>query len=469
MDWHHLLTPIRLYSNRNMQQQADIGRSAFQKDYDRVIFSNAFRRLHNKTQVHPLHPNDHVHGRLTHSLEVASIGRTLGIRLGEYLKPQLPDQLNPESIGMLVQTACLAHDIGHPPFGHAGERVIANWFIQHQTDPRMTAMNNQEQLIDLCCFDGNAQGFRVLTKIEQHYQKGGLRLTAPTLASIIKYPWLSSMLHDDIERALPKHSLPTITPPTKPIKLNIFLSEKAILEQVMELLEVPKISPCRWMRHPLSYLVEAADDICYALVDLEDALRLALIDSELLDSVLEPLGLPPIKNIEGHNDLAKAATLRGRAMGICIDQVINFFTGNINKILTNEENTPILDDCNQGVSTCINVAKHVAQKHIFDRAKQRLLHIGSEKIIHCLLDNFSQAVFNHFQSNQGHPTKPLNTHDSKLISMMRSNLPKHSTSLYEHYRCMLDYITGMTDGYAIRIAQAIEPDQQFSKVGQSPF
>lgn len=170
MNWHQLLNPVRF--QKPSFCSAETGRSQFQKDYDRIIFSHAFRRLNSKTQVHPLHENDHVHSRLTHSLEVASVGRTLGVSVGEAIAEQLPPTIRSDDLGVIVQAACLAHDIGNPPFGHAGEQAISHWFRAHWNDPRFNAIEDQVERTDLCHFEGNAQGLRLVTRIERHYKTG---------------------------------------------------------------------------------------------------------------------------------------------------------------------------------------------------------------------------------------------------------------------------------------------------------
>lgn len=189
MNWEQLLNPNRL---GNRPSKVEKGRSPFNSDQDKVIFSGSFRRLARKTQVHPLATNDHVHNRLTHSLEVASVGRTLAIRVGQSLKERgrLPDGFNPTDIGDIVQAVCLAHDIGNPPFGHTGEEAIRHWFQHEEAADYLIGLNPNE-ICDLETFEGNAQGFRVLTSSEFHPYDGGLRLTYASLASFLKYPWTS--------------------------------------------------------------------------------------------------------------------------------------------------------------------------------------------------------------------------------------------------------------------------------------
>ncbi|MGY8873169.1 MAG: dGTP triphosphohydrolase, partial [Pseudomonadales bacterium] len=237
MRWDKLLT-VKRYGHE-LIASPEVGRSHFHKDHDRVVFSSAFRRLGRKTQVHPLVLNDHIHTRLTHSIEVGSVGRTLGIRVGELLTSSLPEWVSSHDIGMIVQSACLAHDIGNPPFGHAGEYAIRDWFKQSKGAEFLKPLSSLECL-DLETFEGNAQGFRVVTCIENHLYDGGLRLTYPTLGTLLKYPWTA-------EHAIGKG------------KFSCYLTESETLNKLGDELGLVSLGKNRWCRHPLAYLMEAAD------------------------------------------------------------------------------------------------------------------------------------------------------------------------------------------------------------------
>ncbi len=187
MRWEQLLSPRRLHDQRSTSTR-EIGRSPFHKDHDRIVFSGSFRRLGRKTQVHPLTENDHIHTRLTHSLEVGCVGRSLGMIVGELLRDRLPEWITPADLGVIVQTACLGHDIGNPPFGHAGEYAIRDWFQRAQSSGLLEGLSDAERE-DLLTYEGNAQGFRVITQIEYNQFNGGMRLSAATLGALLKYPW----------------------------------------------------------------------------------------------------------------------------------------------------------------------------------------------------------------------------------------------------------------------------------------
>ncbi|MGL4996810.1 MAG: dGTP triphosphohydrolase, partial [Deefgea sp.] len=190
MNWHDLLSANRLGVLDDSPLNIEAGRSNYHKDHDRIVFCSPFRRMGRKTQVHPMTENDHVHTRLTHSIEVACVGRSLGVLIGERLQGRLPQHISPYDLGGIVQAACLAHDIGNPPFGHAGEYAIRDWFRRPDQAYLMQTLTAAERR-DLMTYEGNAQGFRIITQLENHRFDGGLRLTYATLGTTLKYPWSS--------------------------------------------------------------------------------------------------------------------------------------------------------------------------------------------------------------------------------------------------------------------------------------
>lgn len=187
MEWNKLLSASRLCTE---EEQGDGIRTEYYRDFDRVVFSAPFRRLARKTQVHPLSFNDHIHNRLTHSIEVSSVGRSLGLSVAHKIKDKLPQEITNVDFASIIQAACVAHDIGNPPFGHAGEFAIRQWFTEniHLLNDSLS----EAQLADLKLFEGNAQGFRIVSQLENHSNNGGLRLTHATLGSLLKYPWHSN-------------------------------------------------------------------------------------------------------------------------------------------------------------------------------------------------------------------------------------------------------------------------------------
>src|SRR5688500_14709290 len=274
MIWKTLLSAKR--KGQKIGSNAESSRSAFEQDYDRIIFSHPFRRLQDKTQVHPLPEHDFVHTRLTHSLEVSSVGRSLGKRAGEVIlqrHPSLTGDFSLFDFGAIVAAAALAHDLGNPPFGHAGEDGISDFFLHHSGGQSFKELVTKEEWYDLTRFEGNAQGFRILDK-EQY----GLKLTYASLGAFTKYPCPAFFPERDKKKKSQK-------------KFGFFQSEKDAFKEVACDLELIQRNGDSWCRHPLAFLVEAADDICYSIIDLEDGCRLGLVSFEdtveLLSGILK--------------------------------------------------------------------------------------------------------------------------------------------------------------------------------------
>ncbi|MDO4226606.1 dGTP triphosphohydrolase, partial [Neisseria sp.] len=275
MNWQQLLSTqrFRLKDGEivptvtpSTQEGADALRTDFHIDYDRVVFSGAFRRLGRKTQVHPFAEHDHTHNRLTHSVEVASVGRSLGNRVGVMLQAGgfLPQGNTPGDIGAVVQVACLAHDLGNPPFGHTGEDALRDWFRNPAHGRYLDTLSEAERN-DVQTYEGNAHSLRILASLEMYRGKGGMRLTAATIGALLKYPW-------------------TTLDPNGRKKFNIYQTELPFIRRVADELGLIGQGGDRWARHPLSYLMEAADDICYALLDLEDAVEIGLLGDAEVES-----------------------------------------------------------------------------------------------------------------------------------------------------------------------------------------
>ena len=298
--WRKLLLPLRYGGSGVNFKKLDPARSPFLQDRDRIIYSSSFRRLARKTQVHPLVRNDHIHTRLSHSLEVSSVGRSLGAMAGYFLRrrDELPEYAAPEFPGQILEAACLAHDIGNPPFGHAGEFAIRDWFGDPANHTYVNALEETHQS-DFRCFDGNAQGFRVVNVVENNRDQGGFRLTYPTLASMVKYPWDSWQSRTRSGKC----------------KFNYYQAEAGIFEEVFCALGL-KTRRGDFARHPLSLLAEAADDTCYRIVDMEDARELDIITLADILKVVEPLApslkLDPQRLEDMGSDRERAGYVRAR-------------------------------------------------------------------------------------------------------------------------------------------------------------
>ncbi len=433
MHWYQLLTTHR-YGHESLTPD-EVGRSHFHKDHDRIVFSSAFRRLGRKTQVHPFSLNDHIHTRLTHSMEVGSLGRSLGIRVGELIAAELPPWVTPHDLGTIVQSACLAHDIGNPPFGHAGEYAIRDWFSRQQGADRLAPLTPLERL-DLQTFEGNAQGFRVVTRIENHLFDGGLRLTFPTLGVLLKYPW-------SVELAGSKG------------KFSAFQSEVEILNALGRDLGLVAKGHNHWCRHPLTYLLEAADDICYAILDLEDAIELHILSFEDVKAILLQL----CGDLEFDDAIfateasarRKISALRGKAMENMVDSAVSVFMRHYDEIMAGSYAGELLLDGDAMVREGILTAKRVARERVFPNTRKAELEVGAYTTIGVLLEAFTSAVYEqHVQGPDG-----VGYRADKVLCLMGIHAPKADESLYHGYRRVLDFISGMTDNYASYLARQI--------------
>lgn len=433
MQWDKLLTSQR-YGHGALSGQ-ELGRSHFHKDHDRIIFSSAFRRLGRKTQVHPLALNDHIHTRLTHSIEVGSVGRSLGIRVGELLAEMLPPWASAHDLGMIVQAACLAHDIGNPPFGHAGEYAIRDWFRAQQEGFLLQELSPLE-VLDLQTFEGNAQGFRVVTRIENHLFDGGLRLTFPTLGTLLKYPW-------GVDKANERG------------KFSSFQTELEILNKLGRELGLIALGENHWCRHPLAFLMEAADDICYAILDLEDAIELNILSFEQI----KPILLEMCGDLEFSDDIfdteasarRKISALRGKAMENMIDSAVGAFLSHYPAIMDGSYCGELLADGDPGVASGIARAKKLARERVFPDTRKTELEVGAYRTLGALLDAFCRAVHdNHRRQGQN-----LSYQTEKILSLMGIHAPSPSLPLYQSYMRALDFIGGMTDNYASYLARQI--------------
>ncbi|SMP62813.1 dGTPase [Desulfonatronum zhilinae] len=432
MSWNSLLSSRRLSSGEDSQDNS--GRTTFHKDCDRIIFSSSFRRLGKKTQVHPLAANDHIHTRLTHSIEVASVGRSLGITIGERIQDELPKGLSPSNVGQIVQAACLAHDIGNPPFGHAGEEAIKSWFSQPQISHLLEGLEDSEQN-DLKHFEGNAQGFRVVSQLEFYPCDGGMRLTYASIASMLKYPWTSR----EINRIK---------------KFSSFLTEEDILKKVADHVGLIKNDEYKYCRHPLAFLTEAADDICYRILDLEDAHEMGILSfSEILEILVPLFGkdkkLQNIVNSSTMSNRRKMSYLRGRSIGLVIDNVSDAFITQLQQIMQGKLKDDLISCCPDDIKNPLDNAKQIARDRIFKHPRKIEIEIGSFTTIGILLEAFCSAVREQVIG------KKNSFRGERILSMMGVNAPQKGDSLYKSYMRVLDYISGMTDSYATHIAKQI--------------
>ncbi|MBZ9559211.1 MULTISPECIES: deoxyguanosinetriphosphate triphosphohydrolase [unclassified Modicisalibacter] len=433
MNWDRLLDPQRL-NDKPRGSRDEVGRSPFHKDHDRIVFAGSFRRLGRKTQVHPLTDNDHIHTRLTHSLEVGCVGRSLGMSVGEKLRERLPAWITPADLGVIVQAACLGHDIGNPPFGHAGEYAIRDWFKRAESDGSgLLDGLTDTQRADLLTYEGNAQGFRIVTQIEYNQFRGGMRLTAATLGTMLKYPW-------------------TVEHGGRAGKFGSYQSERERLAEVAGRLGLKPRDDWAWCRHPLAYLVEAADDICYALLDLEDGLEMGILRFPEVAEVLTQIagGEPPeYARMEqaGVSQRRRIAALRGAAMERAVTDVGEVFVQQETALLNGGLTEDLLELCHPDLDWGVKAAKQLARERIFQNERKAKLEIGAYTTLGILLEAFIGAA--HELHHHGRSTFK----HQRVLALIGENTPKPNWSLYDSYRRMLDFIGGMTDHYAVDLAQ----------------
>ncbi|TRX53689.1 deoxyguanosinetriphosphate triphosphohydrolase [Fulvivirga sp. M361] len=437
MNWEQLLSDQRLGEKR---QGIEKGRSAFEQDYDRIIFSHPFRRLQDKTQVHPLPEDDFVHTRLTHSLEVSSVGRSLGKKVGQVVlerHPVLASGYSVHDFGAIVAAASLTHDIGNPPFGHSGEDAISEFFISGPGKEYKKHVNELEWA-DLTHFEGNAQGFRILNK--ERYQ--GLKLTFATLAAFSKYPRQSIIKEQIKSRCSQK-------------KYGFFQSERQIFETIADQLGLNKHENYSWCRHPLAFLVEAADDICYHLIDLEDGCRMGLVSYEdaveLFAGILGDKFRPEkLKKMDSVNE--QIGTLRAIAIGELVQQCTTHFLdkeydllqGGFDRALT--DSIPAANTLQEVIA--LSVEKIYRSRQVIET------EIAGFEVLPGLLDTLVEAVI-----AQNINEKGLKRHKAALRLLPSETLKDIETQKGNTYAVIMncvDFVSGLTDRHAISLYRKIK-------------
>lgn len=433
MDWNTLISAKR-FGLEEFHRERHENRSEFQRDYDRLVFSAPFRRLQNKTQVFPLPGSIFVHNRLTHSLEVSCVGRSLGNDVSKAIlarRPELQHTYLPE-IGSIVSAACLAHDLGNPPFGHSGERAISTYFSEGK-GMDLRAHLTPEQWEDLTHFEGNANAFRLLTHQFEGRRKGGFVLTYPTLASIVKYPFSSSLAG-------------------KKPKFGFFTTEEEGFRRIAEELGMKKLSdaPLRYARHPLVYLVEAADDICYQMMDIEDAHKLKILTSQetqelLLAYFTDERKEHMLKTLEIVSDVnEQIAYLRSSVIGLLISECTEAFLNNEAKILEGEFEGSLIRHISEQPAAAYKHCADVSMRKIYRSRDVLDIELAGFRIISTLLELMIDAV-----------RWPEKAYSQLLINRVSDQYNIKAPALYEKIQAVLDYISGMTDVYALDLYRKI--------------
>ncbi len=437
MNWERLISAKRL-GMEGIETIHKDDRSAFLRDYDRLIFSAPFRRLQNKTQVFPLPGSVFVHNRLTHSLEVACVGRSLGNNVARGILLEHPELVtsNITEIGNIVSAACLAHDMGNPPFGHSGEKAISAYFTEGKGQSLEQMFSDRpRQWTDIINFEGNANAFRLLAHQFIGRRKGGFAMTYSTLASIVKYPYASILANG-------KH------------KFGFFDSEAPIYARIADELGIIRISepgePLKYVRYPLVWLVEAADDICYLLMDLEDAHKLKLLSTDntisLMMDFLEPTERDHAKSIIGMvTDVNEQVSyLRSKLVGVLVEECTKVFLENEKAILDGSFSGSLIKHISPTPRESYQRLSDLSIRKIYRSRDVLEVELAGFRIISTLLDLMIEAVQN-----------PDREYSKLLIGRVSSQYDINATDIYHRIQAVLDYISGMTDVYALDIYRKI--------------
>nr|WP_319400948.1 deoxyguanosinetriphosphate triphosphohydrolase [uncultured Carboxylicivirga sp.] len=434
MNWDHLLSTKRTGQEHLTEVKHD--RTQFQRDYDRLIFSSPFRRLQDKTQVFPLPGSIFVHNRLTHSLEVASVGRSLGNNLSAKLlnagfgKPELVSE-----IGSVVAAACLAHDMGNPPFGHSGEAAIGHYFT-NGNGAQFKHLLSEAQWTDFTRFEGNANALRILTHAYRGRRQGGFAMTYTTVASILKYPYASNL-------GLKKY--------------GYFQSEKEIFHHIANELNLKVLDEEKgiYARHPLVYLVEAADDICYQVMDIEDAHKLKILSYDetvqlltaFFDKEKEAKEFDKIADVfKDVSDLnERIVYLRAKVIGKLVGLCTEIFWNNQDAILEGTFTKGLVDHLTGTELQAMETCKNLAFKRIYKHQSVVEIEIAGFKILGTLLEEFIKAVIN-----------PTDFFSKMLLPFIPEQFKVNADDpLVDKIQSVLDFVSGMTDVYALDLYRKI--------------
>lgn len=437
MEWKQLISNKRFGQEHKHAERHD-DRSEFKRDYDRLIFSSAFRRLQNKTQVFPLPGSIFVHNRLTHSLEVASVGMSIGNDISRRViqkQPDLKDTLV-EEIGTIVSAACLAHDLGNPPFGHSGEKAIQTFFSEGP-GLKIKSMVSSEFWDDITHFEGNANAFRILTHRFKGRRQGGFVMTYSMLASIVKYPFASSLAGN--------HG-----------KFGFFASEAESYRKIADELGISCKSapgePLKYARHPLVYMVEAADDICYEIMDIEDSHKLKILsyaETEHLllsffDEDIQQKIRQRIIDEELTDENEKVVYMRASVIGKLENECVAAFLAHEEEILAGTFEGSLIDHISERQKKAYKECEKISFSKIYQSKPVLDIELSGYQIMATLMEVFIEAA-----------VSPSRFYSKQLLRRVSSQYDIENENLEERIMAVLDYISGMTDIYALDIYQKI--------------
>ena len=433
MEWKQLISNKRFGQEHKHAERHD-DRSEFKRDYDRLIFSSAFRRLQNKTQVFPLPGSIFVHNRLTHSLEVASVGMSIGNDISRHViqkRPELKDTLV-EEIGTIVSAACLAHDLGNPPFGHSGEKAIQTFFSEGPGQ-KIKSMVSSEFWDDITHFEGNANAFRILTHRFKGRRQGGFVMTYSMLASIVKYPFASCLAGD--------HG-----------KFGFFASDADSYRKIADELGIFCKSapgePLKYARHPLVYMVEAADDICYEIMDIEDSHKLKILsfaETEHLllsffDEDIQQKIRQRIIDEELTDENEKVVYMRASVIGKLENECVAAFLAHEEEILAGTFEGSLIDHISERQKKAYKECEKISYSKIYQSKPVLDIELSGYKIMATLMEVFIEAAVN-----------PSRFYSKQLLRRVSSQYDIENENLEERIMEVIDYISGMTDIYALDI------------------
>ena len=437
MEWKQLISNKRFGQEHKHAERHD-DRSEFKRDYDRLIFSSAFRRLQNKTQVFPLPGSIFVHNRLTHSLEVASVGMSIGNDISRRViqkRPELKDTLV-EEIGTIVSAACLAHDLGNPPFGHSGEKAIQTFFSEGPGQ-KIKPMVSSEFWDDITHFEGNANAFRILTHRFKGRRQGGFVMTYSMLASIVKYPFASCLAGN--------HG-----------KFGFFASEAESYRKIADELGIFCKSapgePLKYARHPLVYMVEAADDICYEIMDIEDSHKLKILsfaETEHLllsffDGDIQQKIRQRIIDEEMTDENEKVVYMRASVIGKLENECVAAFLAHEEEILAGTFEGSLIDHISERQKKAYKECEKISYSKIYQSKPVLDIELSGYQIMATLMEVFIEAAVN-----------PSRFYSKQLLRRVSSQYDIENENLEERIMAVIDYISGMTDIYALDIYQKI--------------
>ena len=443
MNWEKLLSLKRFGDTKKRERKdQDETRLGFEVDYDRIIFSSEFRSLQDKTQVVPLSNEDFVHTRLTHSLEVSVVGRSLGRQVGTKILEKFPDLKNTygyqaNDFGAIVAAASLAHDIGNPPFGHSGEKSIGQFFISGK-GKEFSKELSKKQYQDLCDFEGNANGFKILTQ-SRIGREGGLRLSYATLGAFVKYP---------------KESLPI--KPTSNVshkKYGFFQTEVDVFSDIAEELGLNKDETGSYIRHPLAYLVEAADDICYTIIDFEDGINLGLIEEEFALEYLINLVRDSINTEKYHklsNTSDRISYLRALSINTLINECVEIFMNNEDQIMQGVFTSSLLDKSKYKAQ--IDDIIKISVENIYDSKEVIEKEIAGYNLISVLLESYISAANNMYAGN-------ANSYDKLILNLLPGTIDINKEDLYTRILEICHYIASFSDSQALLVYKKITANE----------